>query len=248
MRASEVIKLAESWIGLNEKDGSFKKIVDIYNTIKPLPRSYKVKYTDHWCAATMSALFWKLGSDLIPYECSCQKMIELMKLKNIWIESDYITPKAGDIIFYDWDDNGKGDNKGHSDHVGIVQKVFGNTIYVIEGNNNEAVKVRLISVDARYIRGYGRPKYEPEEATEKVEVKVDYAAKMDKALAGTYEITSDLHLRVGAGITKKSIRVMKKGDQVKCYGYFTEVLGTKWYLVSHNGQTGFCSSKYLKRV
>jgi len=34
----------------------------------------------------------------------------------------------------DWNDDGKGDNKGHSDHVGIVEKVSGDMITVIEGN------------------------------------------------------------------------------------------------------------------
>ena len=156
----DIIKQAEAWLGCKESDGSHKKIIDLYNTQKPLPRGYKVKYTDAWCATFISALAIKCGlTDIIPTECSCEKMIELCKKKGIWIENENRVPTAGELIFYDWQDNGKGDNKGYSDHVGIVQKVVGNTIFVIEGNCNDSVKIRVISVNAKFIRGYAKPNY-----------------------------------------------------------------------------------------
>lgn len=163
-KASELIKLAQSWIGKKESDGSHKTIIDIYNNHKPLARNYKVKYTDEWCATTISALAIKCGAvDIIPKECSCEKMIELFKKIGSWVEDENRTPKAGDIIFYDWSDNGKGDNRGWSDHVGIVEKVSGTTITVIEGNYGNAVKRRTITVNAKCIRGYGVPKYDKEQ-------------------------------------------------------------------------------------
>ena len=162
-KASELIKLAKSWIGKNESDGSFKEIIDIYNSHKPLARSYAVKYTDEWCATTITALAIKCDAvDIIPKECSCEKMIELFKKIGCWVEDENRTPKAGDIIFYDWQDSGSGDNKGWSDHVGIVEKVSGSTITVIEGNNACSVRRRTIAVNGKYIRGYGVPKYEAE--------------------------------------------------------------------------------------
>ena len=45
----------------------------------------------------------------------------------IFIENDSYVPKTGDIIFYDWADNGVGDNTGVPDHVGIVVTVSGIT-------------------------------------------------------------------------------------------------------------------------
>ena len=162
-RASELVALAKSWVGKKESDGSHKAIVDIYNSHKPLARGYKVKYNDNWCATTITALGIGCNAvDIIPKECGCQKMIELFKKIGCWVESDAHVPKMGDIIFYDWDDNGVGDNKGWSDHVGIVEKVEGNTITVIEGNLKDAVGRRELKVDGKYIRGYGVPKYEPE--------------------------------------------------------------------------------------
>lgn len=164
--ATKVINQAKAWIGKNEKDGTFKEIIDTYNKIKPLPRGYKVKYTDEWCATFISALAYKVGATHIIFcECSCEKMINLFKEKGTWLENENMTPKPGDIIFYDWQDTGSGDNKGSADHVGIVEKVADRVITVIEGNKGEAVARRTIKVNGKYIRGYARPKYEAEKET-----------------------------------------------------------------------------------
>ena len=53
---TKIINQAKLWLNKNEKDNSFKEIVDIYNSHKPLARGYKVKYTDEWCAAFISAV------------------------------------------------------------------------------------------------------------------------------------------------------------------------------------------------
>lgn len=157
---NNVVKQATTWLGRKESDGGHKGIIDVYNAHKPLARGYKVKYTDEWCATFVSAVGIKCGyTHIIPTECSCGKMIELFKKLGSWVEDDTYKPKAGDIIFYDWEDSGKGDNKGTPNHVGIVEKVSGSTITVIEGNYNQAVKRRTLSINGKYIRGYGVPKY-----------------------------------------------------------------------------------------
>lgn len=158
----KAVALAQTWLGRKESDGSHKMIIDTYNKIKPLPRGYKVKYTDEWCATTISALAYTLGAlDIIPAECSCSKMIEGFKALGTWRENENYTPKPGDIIFYDWQDGTSysGDNKGNADHVGIVEKVEGKQLTIIEGNKNEAVARRYLQINGRYIRGYGLPKY-----------------------------------------------------------------------------------------
>ena len=175
--ASKVVEQARAWLGCNEADGTFKPIIDTYNNHKPLARGYKVKYTDEWCATFVSAVAVKLGyTDIIPTECSCSKMIELLKKLDSFVESDARKPNSGDLIFYDWQDaSGKADNRGSADHIGIVEKVEGNTITVIEGNYSQSVKRRTIPVDGKYIRGYGVPKYD-------AEVAADTAAKKDIAV------------------------------------------------------------------
>lgn len=162
--ASKIVDQMDEWIGKNEYDGSHKSIIDIYNSQKILPRSYKVKYTDAWCATTVCAAFLNVGySALIPMECSCGKMIELAKIMGIWQENDGYVPSPGDLLLYDWEDNGKGDNKGWPDHIGVVSFVGGGKILVIEGNYMNAVNRRQIAIDAKYIRGFICPRYDIEE-------------------------------------------------------------------------------------
>lgn len=157
-----VVQTARAWLGRKESDGSHREIIDVYNTDKPLPRGYTVKYTDAWCATFVSAVAIKCGlTDIIPKECGCEKMIELYRAHGVsrWQEDESITPRPGDVIFYDWQDSGAGDNKGAADHVGIVSSVSGDTVVVIEGNYSDSVKERTLKVNGRYIRGYGLPAY-----------------------------------------------------------------------------------------
>ena len=165
--AKNIIAQAKAWLGCKESDGSHKKIIDIYNNHRPLARGYKVKHTDAWCATFVSACAIKCGyTDMIPTECGCDEMIKLFKKLNSWVENDSYIPKPGDIIFYDWQDNGIGDNIGAADHVGIVENVINNVIVVIEGNKNNAVERREIQINGRYIRGFGVPKYTSTTTTE----------------------------------------------------------------------------------
>lgn len=251
--ASKVVEQARAWIGKKESDGTHKAIIDLYNAHTPLARNYKVKYTDSWCATFVSAVAIKLGyTNIIPTECSCQKMIDLFKIMGCWVENENRTPKAGDIIFYDWQDSGTGDNKGWSDHVGIVEKVSLGKITVIEGNYNDAVKRRTLSVNGKYIRGYGVPRYDAEPVASTSKTAKKHASSFLESLAGTYEVTaSSLNVREGAGVTHASMVTIPKGTKVKCYGYYTTVLGTRWLYVQFTYKgvkyTGFASSKYLKK-
>lgn len=179
--AADILKVAESWLGYSEANGKFKKIIDTYNAFLPRARGYKVRYSDEWCATFVSACAIKANATaIIPTECSCNYMIAAFKKIGCWVENDGYTPRAGDIIFYDWQDSGAGDNVGGSDHVGIVENVSNGVITVIEGNKNEAVAKRTIKVNGRYIRGYGAPKYDrvvnntPENKVVETKAKFDF--------------------------------------------------------------------------
>jgi hypothetical protein len=119
-------------------------------------------------------------------------MIQLFKNLGEWVEKDAYVPSPGDVIFYDWQDSGKGDNTGSADHVGIVETVANGKITVIEGNCANAVKRRTLNVNGRYIRGYGVPKYTANNTPAKAIISVEEAAK--GVLAGKY----------GNGDTRKS--------------------------------------------
>lgn len=163
---NEVIKLATSWLGKKESDGSYKEIIDIYNSYKGgLPRGVKMQYSWPWCACTWSAIAIKLGyTDIMPIEISCGELINAAKKMGIWVENDAYIPKIGDGILYDWDDSGVGDNTGWPDHTGVIDYVNTQSGYfiVIEGNYNDSVKKRTISINGKYIRGFIAPKYDEE--------------------------------------------------------------------------------------
>lgn len=160
---SQIVTQAQSWIGCREADGSHRKIIDVYNSHTPKARGYTLKYTDAWCSGFVSACAIACGAtDIIPTEVGCEKHTVLFKNMGIWVEEDSYVPTPGDIIFYNWDDSGKGDTTGSADHVGIVETVDGNDMTVIEGNYSNSVKRRTLQVDGRYIRGYGVPNYRAE--------------------------------------------------------------------------------------
>lgn len=157
---NKVVDVMRSWLGWSEANGKFRTIIDLYNTQRPLPRGYAVQYDDEWCATCVTAAGIQAGlHDIILGECGCGKMIELYRAAGRWEENDAYRPEPGDIIMYDWQDTGKGDNTGGADHVGIVEKVVGSAITVIEGNKGEAVARQTLAVNGRYIRGYCLPDY-----------------------------------------------------------------------------------------
>jgi len=154
------VDAAKSFLGYSESSGKHRQIIDLYNSKSPLPRNYKVTYTDAWCATFVSACAIKCGmANIIPRECSCFYQVEQFQKMERWQENDGYIPKPGDIIYYDWQDSGSGDNTGVPDHVGIVEYVSEGSICVIEGNKNDSVERRYITVGARYIRGYGLPNF-----------------------------------------------------------------------------------------
>ena len=220
-----VVKIMQSWIGKKESDGSHKAIIDIYNKISPLPAGYKLKYTDAWCAGTVSAAFHKAGYDAIfPSECGCGRMITKAKDMGIWVENDAYVPSPGDCVMYDWQDTSKGDNTGTPDHVGMVEKVTNNVITVIEGNYSNQVKRRSLSVNGRYIRGFICPKFDAESAKKAETSKTSSSTKKSTVaqISATYKIgkeytvkVDNLNVRTGAGTnyTKKTKKQLTADGQ-----------------------------------
>lgn len=190
-----------------------KTVVKVYNQQEALPRGYKLQNKDPWCAATVTAVF--LMNDYNGFaECSCPVMIQKAKELGIWHENDNYRPQIGDVLMYDWQDTGKGDNIGVADHVGIVIKVDGDTLTVREGNKNGSVGNRTVKVDGRYIRGYITPQFEDDSeekeapavnSTPKEEKPADEAkteAKQSGYVIGktyTVHVGSALNVRKGPG-------------------------------------------------
>ena len=156
----KLVDTATRWAGVREDDGSHRFIIDLYNTIDPLPQDYVVTYEDAWCAAFVSAAALEAGmTDIIPPECSCNRQIGLFQELGRWEENDGYQPLPGDIIYYDWDFPRKLDCTGWSEHVGIVVGTYGPFIRVIEGNKDDDAGFRTVWRNDWCIRGYGLPDY-----------------------------------------------------------------------------------------
>ncbi|OQO78589.1 hypothetical protein BH745_09195 [Enterococcus gallinarum] len=157
--ANTILTEARKYLGTVMGTTPHKNIVDKYNATKPLPVGYQVKYTDDWCDTFVSFIGIKTGAtDLIGRECGVQRHIDIFKSKGIWIEDGRITPKAGDIVCFNWDDSTQ-PNDGWADHIGFVESVSNGVITTIEGNYGRQVKRRTMPVGWGYIRGYARPAY-----------------------------------------------------------------------------------------
>ena len=219
----DIVKQAQAWIGYNESNRTHRIIIDTYNAHKPLARGYKVQYNDEWCATFASAVAIKCGAtDIIPTECSCTKMIELFKAFGSWVETDSYKPKAGDFILYDWQDSGKGENIASPDHIGIVEKVVGNKITVIEGNYKQAVGRRELEVNGRYIRGYGVPKYS---------VTVDIDKMAQDVISGKYGSGAQRKAALGVhydAVQKRVNELLKKPAKKSVTEVAKEVIQGKW--------------------
>ena len=154
-----VVEEARKLLGVKEGTAAHRKIVDGYNSQGKLPRGYRLRYNDAWCAAFVSFIGIILGIDhVILPEVGCGPMIELYKKAGRWMEDDDYVPRPGDLVLYDWDAK-SGKCTGAPDHVGMVESVKGKTITVIEGNYDNQVKRRTICVEYIKTRGFCLPDY-----------------------------------------------------------------------------------------
>ncbi len=155
-----LVQAAESFLGCKESDGSHKAIIDRYNAQKLLPMGYTMTYTDSWCAAFVSAVALECNlTEIIPTECGCERQIQLFQQSGCWEERDDAIPLPGDLIYYDWNMETRGECTGWADHVGIVVGTKWPFLKVIEGNLNDTVSYHYLMLDDIQIRGFAKPDY-----------------------------------------------------------------------------------------
>ena len=282
---NNVAKFLDKYRGISEGSEAHKEIINIFNN-SGLCTRYKMTTKDAWCATAVSAAFianklaGKLGSGALfeCVECSCNYMIELAKKQGIWEEKDSYVPKTGDVILYDWQDSASSysttDNKGSSEHVGIVDSCDGSNIKVIEGNKNDTVEFRTIRVNGRYIRGFIVPKYHEFSSIIVHDVKDDELQEAqgapDKIIASSknlFEISKDtspnytpvfagkitagvLNVRKWAGTesAKCSFSPLHKGDIVLVSDAILDKNNKTWYFIKVGTRYGFVSSSYVVKA
>ena len=155
-----VLRAAASLVGVRGGTAAHYQLVNDYNSVKPLPVGYAVKTTDDWCDIFVTTVFQREGlSGLIGRECGVERHIQIFKRLGIWNENGASTPKAGDIITFNWDQNSQ-PNNGFADHIGIVESVSNGIIHTIEGNSNNQVRRNTYRIGHGNIRGFATPRYQ----------------------------------------------------------------------------------------
>lgn len=108
-----------------------------------------------WCAAFVSWCANECGyidAGIIPRFASCQSQgIPWFTERGLYQTDNGYLPRPGDIIFFDWEQD------GYSDHVGIVEYAEGGTVHTLEGNAGAdgAVMRHSYRLSSAAICGYG---------------------------------------------------------------------------------------------
>ena len=156
-----ILRAAASLVGVRSGSAAHHQLVNDYNSINPLPVGYAVKNSDDWCDVFVTTVFQREGlSHLIGRECGVERHIQIFKRLGIWNEDGASTPKSGDIITFNWDQDSQSNN-GFADHIGIVERVENGLIHTIEGNSGVVgtVKRNVYRIGHGNIRGFATPRY-----------------------------------------------------------------------------------------
>lgn len=110
---------------------------------------------EEWCACFVSWCADQAGliqSGAVPKFSLCTDGKNWFQNQGKWQGAGSM-PSPGAIVFFDWE------HDGTCDHVGIVERCDGTTVYTIEGNSGDAVKERSYAISSNSIMGYGMVVY-----------------------------------------------------------------------------------------
>lgn len=150
--AAGIIAEAKRWVGW--KSGYSMNAFNKWYADKKGGAGY---YNYHaWCDEFVSYCADVTGNaDVVGCDAYTPRHANWFKAQGRW-RGKGTTPVPGQIVFFDWEQNGE------IDHVGLVVAVNGGTITTIEGNTNAypgMVAYQYHSIWAGYIAGYGNPAY-----------------------------------------------------------------------------------------
>ena len=215
---NKLVSVATFYLGAKQGSSQHKDIIHIFNQVKP--DGWAMTYSAAWCAAFASACAIKaFGIDkakkYFPLSANCGTIVSKARNMGIWVENDAFVPEKGDWILYDWDDSGRGDNKGGPDHVGIVEKVSGSKIVVVEGNKSKAVGERTLSINGRYIRGFVTPKYSAMATKAKKTKTIVYTVKRGDTLSAIAAKYGTTVKAIAAENGIKNVNLIYVGQKLK---------------------------------
>ena len=138
----EIIRIAAEQVGYKEYANNKTKYGEWYGM------------QGEWCDIFISWLANQVGilNTLIPKEAYVPTTATWYRNKGLLRDRNY-TPSKGDLILFDYNHN------RNADHIGIVEKVVGNTIHTIEGNKSKMVKRQAYAVGNTNIYGIAVVQY-----------------------------------------------------------------------------------------
>ncbi len=102
-----------------------------------------------WCACYVSWTLNQAGYSEPKFAACENQGVPYFTENGRWASRGYADIAAGDVIFFDWNGDGK------ANHVGIVIGTDGSRVYTVEGNSGDACKVRDYDLNSSVIKGYG---------------------------------------------------------------------------------------------
>ena len=149
----DLVAVAQSQLGYRESERNYEVQED--GSLKGYTRYgawYGLPYGD-WCAMFVSFClrYADIPETAVPWECGTRPWVEKLRERNLYADAEGYLPKAGDIVFFDWE------RDGLTDHVGLVSAVDAEsgTLQTIEGNHTPAVERFEYSLYDSTLSGYG---------------------------------------------------------------------------------------------
>lgn len=186
-----------SQVGQQEPFGD-DQYINYYNQITGATFN---KDTTAWCAifATVGARKVGIPTNVIPNFASCTTSRDsFWKPNNRWRSKSQYTPKAGDLIFFDWD------LSGNCDHVEVVVDVDSSKVYTVGGNTKggysvDGVRKKSYSLNYQYIAGYAEPDYD-KIANNDSSTSVDFSATDNNIVMNLKNFQTWMNLYINAGL------------------------------------------------
>ena len=164
---AEIVRVAAQEVGTLENPKNSNRIK--YNTwyygkeVSGSAYPYCMVFVS-WCAAQCG-----ISTGTIPKLAYVPYCVDFYQKQGRYKAKGSYKPQPGDLIIY-----------GSNSHIGIVEKVQGNTVFTIEGNtsangnssNGDGVYRRSRALSDSWIKGYCLPDYKEEEEVEIKTIKV----------------------------------------------------------------------------
>lgn len=240
----DMIAIAVSQLGYEESQRNF--IIDADGTRRGYTRygdwyAPSADYHD-WCAMFVCFCMHYAGIETSDYPRNniSQKWKNQLDAREAFEPDGDYQPSRGDLIFFDWD------NDGDMDHIGIVEAADENCVYTIEGNAGKKVARRQYGLKDENIAGYGNTLLLMEQADIKIDaVKDKYQAFVGPDGVG-HTCGTMVNIRREPSATSQWLACIPERDtEVKVIDQAFSA-GQIWYRVQYDGHEGYVLGTLLK--